>query len=122
MYARGLTARESESSVRAQWRTGHIEEIYGFKASLSLFPAITGTVMQEVTVWQNRSLGPCYPVVFMASIRVNIRSDGAVTNTAAFVALATCRTGHGTFWAYGSRPMRGARCRAVCATAGFRTS
>ncbi|MFN3156936.1 transposase [Marivita cryptomonadis] len=31
--------------------------------------------MEEVTAWQNRS--PCYPIVFMDAIRVNIRSDGA---------------------------------------------
>ncbi len=44
--------------------------------------------MQEVTAWQNRPLEPCYPVVFMDAIRVNIRSDGAVSNKAVFVALA----------------------------------
>jgi len=44
--------------------------------------------MDEVTAWQNRPLEPCYPVVFMDAIRVNIRSDGAVSNKAVFVALA----------------------------------
>ena len=44
--------------------------------------------MEEVTAWQNRPLEPCYPAVFMDAIRVNIRSDGAVSNTAVFVALA----------------------------------
>ncbi len=44
--------------------------------------------MEEVTAWQNRPLEPCYPVVFMDAIRVNIRSDGAVSNKAVFVALA----------------------------------
>ena len=79
MYARGMTTREIQ---------GHIEEIYGFEASPSLISAITDTVMQEVTAWQNRPLEPCYPVVFMDAIRVNIRSDGAVSNKAVFVALA----------------------------------
>ncbi|WP_434086013.1 transposase [Leisingera thetidis] len=36
-------------------------------------------MMQEVTAKQNRSLEPCYPVVLMDAIRVNIRSDGAVS-------------------------------------------
>lgn len=86
---------------------GHIEEIYGVEASPSLISAITDAVMefklvrasgsndpgdrlkaQNVTAWQNRPLEPCYPVVFMDAIRVNIRSDGAVTNKAVFVALA----------------------------------
>lgn len=79
MYARGMTTREIQ---------GHIEEIYGFEASPSLISVITEAVMDEVTAWQSRPLEPCYPVVFMDAIRVNIRSDGAVSNKAVFVALA----------------------------------
>lgn len=79
MYARGMTTREIQ---------GHIEEIYGVEASPGLISAITDAVMDEVTAWQNRPLEPCYPVVFMDAIRVNIRSDGAVSNRAVFVALA----------------------------------
>ena len=78
MYARGMTTREIQ---------GHIEEIYGFEASPSLISVITEAVMDEVTAWQSRPLEPCYPVVFMDAIRVNIRSDGAVSNKAV-VALA----------------------------------
>ena len=79
MYARGMTVREIQ---------GHIEEIYGIEASPSLISAVTEAVMDEVSAWQNRPLEPCYPVVFMDAIRVNIRSDGAVSNRAVFVALA----------------------------------
>ena len=79
MYAHGMTTREIQ---------GHIEEIYGVEVSPSLISAITDAVMDEVTAWQNRPLEPCYPVVFMDAIRVNIRSDGAVSNKAVFVALA----------------------------------
>ena len=79
MYARGLTTREIQ---------GHVEEIYGFEASPSLISAITDAVMEEVSAWQARPLEPCYPVIFMDAIRVNIRSDGAVSNKAVFVALA----------------------------------
>ena len=79
MYARGTTTRDIQ---------GHIEEIYGIEASPSLISAMTDAVMEEVTAWQNRPLEPCYPVVFMDAIRVNIRSDGAVSNRVVFVALA----------------------------------
>lgn len=79
MYARGMTTREIQ---------GHIEEIYGFEASPSLISVITEAVMDEVSAWQSRPLEPCYPVVFMDAIRVNIRSDGAVSNKGVFVALA----------------------------------
>ncbi len=79
LYARGMTTREIQ---------GHIEEIYGFEASSSLISAVTETVMEEVTTWQNRPLEPCYPVVFIEAIRVNIRGDGGVSNKAVFVAPA----------------------------------
>ena len=79
MYARGMTTREFQ---------GHIEEIHGAEASPSLIPAITDAVMDEVTAWRNRPLDPCYTVAFMDAIRINIRSDGAVSNKAVFVALA----------------------------------
>jgi len=49
--------------------------------------------MEEVTAWQNRPLEPCYPIVFMDAIRVNIRGDGAVSNKAVFVALAVLPDG-----------------------------
>jgi putative transposase len=84
MYASGMTTREIQ---------GHIEEIYGVEASPSLISAITDAVMEEVTAWQNRPLEPCYPIVFMDAIRVNIRSDGAVSNKAVFVALAVLPDG-----------------------------
>ena len=84
MYARGMTTREIQ---------GHIEEIYGVEASPSLISAITDAVMEEVTAWQNRPLEPCYPIVFMDAIRVNIRSDGAVSNKAVFVVLAVLPDG-----------------------------
>ena len=71
MYSRGMTTREIQ---------GHIEEIYGVEASPSLISAITDAVMEEVTAWQNRPLEPCYPIVFMDAIRVNIRSDDAESN------------------------------------------
>ncbi len=79
IYARGMTTPEIQ---------GQIEEICGFEASPSLISAITEAVMEEVTAWQNRPLEPCYLVVFMDAIRVNMRSDGAVSNKVAFVALA----------------------------------
>ena len=71
MYARGMTTREIQV---------HIEEIYGVEASPSLISAITGPVMEDVTGLQSRPLEPCYPIVFMDAIRVNIRSDGPVSH------------------------------------------
>jgi len=49
VYERGMTTREIQ---------GHIEEIYGFKASPSLISAITEAVMDEVTAWQSPPPNP----------------------------------------------------------------
>ncbi|WP_306045104.1 IS256 family transposase [Nioella sp. MMSF_3534] len=84
MYARGMATRETR---------GHIEGIYGVEASPGLISAITDAVMEEVTAWQIRPLEPCYPIAFMDAIRVNIRSNGAVSNKAVFGALAVLPDG-----------------------------
>ena len=44
--------------------------------------------MAKATAWQIRPLEPCNPVVFLDTLRVHIRSDGAVSNKAVFVVLA----------------------------------
>ncbi len=44
--------------------------------------------MEEVAALQNRPLKPCYRIIFMDAIRVNMRSDGAVSNKAVIVTLA----------------------------------
>jgi transposase-like protein len=52
----------------------------------------SGKVVLDIPRDRNGTFDPlliaCYPVVFMDAIRVNIRSDGAVSNKAVFVALA----------------------------------
>ncbi|MEP0234917.1 MULTISPECIES: transposase [Alphaproteobacteria] len=58
-----------------------------------MISAITDAVMEEVAAWQIRPLEPCYPIVFMDAIPVNIRSDGAVSSKAVFVALAVLPDG-----------------------------
>ena len=99
VYERGMTTREIQ---------GHIEEIYGFKASPSLISAITEAVMDEVTAWQSppRTLlsysvhalpaASCrFACWVIDAIRVNIRSDGLVSNKAVFVALGSFQTAPG---------------------------
>ena len=53
MYARGLSTREIAE---------HLPEIYGIDASAELISTITDAVLDEVTTWQQRPLGPVYPV------------------------------------------------------------
>ena len=98
MYARGMTTRE----IR-----GHIEEIHGFEASPGLIPAITDAVKEDVGAWRNRPLEPCYPVVFMDAVRVNIRSDGRFPTRPSSWSRPSFRTGPGT-----CRASEGAKFRA----------
>ena len=89
-----------------------MEKIYGFEASPGLIPAITDAVKEEVGTWRNRPLEPCYPVVFMDAVRVNIRSDGAVSNKAVFVAPAILPDGTGDVPGLWFRTSEGAKFRA----------
>lgn len=77
MYARGMTVRE----IR-----GHLEDLYGIDVSPDLVSAVTDSVLEEVSEWQNRPLDMCYPIVFFDAIRVKIRDEGFVRNKAVYVA------------------------------------
>ncbi len=84
MYARGMSVRE----IR-----GHLEDLYGIDVSPDLISAVTDTVLEEVTEWQNRPLDACYPLVFFDAIRVKIRDEGFVRNKAVYIALGILADG-----------------------------
>ena len=79
LYARGLSVREIQ---------GHLLELYGVEVSPDLVSRFTDTVLGEVREWQNRPLDPIYPVIFFDALRVKIRGQRLVRNTAVYVALA----------------------------------
>ena len=54
MYARGMTVREIQGFLTAQ---------YGTEVSAEFINSVTDVVMAEVTAWQSRPLEPMYPVV-----------------------------------------------------------
>jgi putative transposase len=78
MYARGMSTREIQ---------GHLRELYGIEVSPDLVSAVTDAVLDEVAEWQNRPLEALYPLVFLDAIRVKVRDEGTVRNTAVHVAL-----------------------------------
>jgi len=84
MYARGMSVRE----IR-----GHLEDLYGIDVSPDLISAVTNTVLEEVTEWQNRPLDACYPLVFFDAIRVKIRDEGFVRNKAVYIVLGILADG-----------------------------
>jgi putative transposase len=65
----------------------HLQEIYGVDVSAGLISKVTEAVMEEVKVWQGRSLDEVYPILYMDALRVKIRDGGHVINKAIYVAV-----------------------------------
>ena len=84
MYARGMTVRDIQGFLRAQYST---------EVSPAFISSITDEVMAEVTAWQARPLEPMYPVVFFDALRVKIREDAVVRNKAVYLALGVLPDG-----------------------------
>ena len=84
MYARGMTVREIQGFLAAQ---------YGTEVSPEFISSVTDAVMAEVTAWQSRPLEPMYPVVFFDALRVKIREDAVVRNKAIYLALGVLPDG-----------------------------
>jgi len=78
LYARGMTVREIQ---------GHLEDLYGEEVSPDLISSVTDSVLEEVRLWQNRSLDAVYPIIFLDALRVKIRDSGHVVNKAVYMAL-----------------------------------
>ena len=91
---------------------GHLEAIHGVEASPGLISAITGAVtgaitgaiMEEVTA-RPAPLDPCYPIVVMDAIGIDIRTGGVVANQAVSPS-RFCPTARGTFRRLGFLPMK----------------
>jgi transposase-like protein len=84
MYARGMTVREIQ---------GFLAEQCGTEVRPEFISSVTDAVMAEVTAWQSRPLEPMYPVVFFDALRVKIREDAVVRNTAIYLALGVLPDG-----------------------------
>ena len=78
LSAKGLTHGEISA---------HLAEVYGAEVSKQTISTITDRVLEGMGEWQNRSLDPVYPVIFIDCVNVKIR-DGQVANRPIYVALA----------------------------------
>ena len=56
LYARGMSIRDIEKQIK---------EIYDVDISDSLISRITDKIVPEIKDWQNRTLEPIYPIVYM---------------------------------------------------------
>ena len=66
MYARGMSLRDIEKQVR---------EMYAVEMSDSLLSRIIEKITPEINDWQNRTLEPIYPIVYMDAMVFKIRDD-----------------------------------------------
>lgn len=72
---------------------GFLFEMHGIEMSRHFISTITDAVIVEVREWQQRPLEPMYPVAFFDALRVKIRNEGVVRNTAIYLALTGRRGG-----------------------------
>jgi len=84
MYARGMTTRDIAE---------HLKDIYNVDVSAELISQVTNEVLDEVKAWQNRSLDPVYPIVYLDAIRVPIRDNGHVVQKAVYMAVGIKMSG-----------------------------
>jgi len=66
MYARGMSLRDIEKQVK---------EMYDVEMSDSLISRIIDKITPEIREWQNRTLEPIYPIVYMDAMVFKIRDD-----------------------------------------------
>jgi putative transposase len=85
MYARGMSIREIQ---------GHLHDIYQTDVSPELISSVTDKVIDEVTMWQNRSLENVYPILFLDAMVVKVRENNQIINKALYIALAVNMEGH----------------------------
>lgn len=75
LYARG----QSVEDVRFQLR-----RLYGIDVSAGTISAVTDKVWAEITEWQQRTLYPCYAIVYLDAIHYKVRQDGHIASKAIY--------------------------------------
>ena len=78
LYARGLSTRD----IRRE-----LARMYGIEVSPELISRVTDGVVDELNEWQSRPLDAVYPIVYIDALVVKVRSQGTVTNRAAYLAV-----------------------------------
>ena len=64
-----------------------IDELYGIDISKAMISKITDRVMDTATAWQNRSLDPLYPIVYMDAVHFKVRDEQRIVSKAAYIAM-----------------------------------
>jgi transposase-like protein len=85
LYARGMSVDDIKSEI---------DELYGVDISPSMISKITDKVMETAVAWQNRSLDPVYPIVYMDALYFKVKEEHKIVNKAAYVCMALDMKGY----------------------------
>lgn len=71
----------------------HLEDLYGLTVSPSTLSHITDRVIEEVKIWQGRTLESVYPFMWLDAIHYKVKEDGAIKTKAVYCLLGVNREG-----------------------------
>ena len=77
-YARGMSTRDIAATFK---------EMFGATVSHNVISQVTDAVLEQVQLWQNRSLDEVYPIVYLDCIVVKVHQDKRVIKKAIYLAL-----------------------------------
>lgn len=84
LYGMGNTTRQISDFV---------ENLYGFEVSAEMVSNITDKIIPEMEEWKSRRLEEIYPFVYIDAIHFNVKTNGVVGKSAAYVVLGISRAG-----------------------------
>lgn len=84
LYGMGNTTRQISEFVK---------ELYGFEVSAEMVSNITDKIVPEMEEWKSRKLEEVYPFVFIDAIHFNVKTNGVIGKSAAYVVLGVSRNG-----------------------------
>jgi len=71
----------------------HLDELYGLTVAPSTLTAITDSIIEDVKLWQSRSLESVYPFVWMDAIHYKVKEENSIKTKAVHCLLGMNREG-----------------------------
>lgn len=84
LYGMGNTTRQISDFV---------ENLYGFGVSAEMVSNITDKVIPEMEEWKARRLEEVYPFVYIDAIHFNVKTNGVIGKSAAYIVLGISKAG-----------------------------
>ena len=76
MYAKGMATRDINA---------HLKKIYGIDVSAEMVSRITDKVLPLAQEWQNKSLDPMYPILYLDGMVFNVSQDGQIVKKTTYI-------------------------------------